>query len=88
MLPVLPDQIHARARRIAERAYELFEARGGADGCDLDDWLQAEREILAAEQPGLAEVALDLEPPVTPAAPDLAVLAEKPASPDIAVARR
>jgi len=29
---------------IARRAYELYEARGCAHGCDLDDWLQAERE--------------------------------------------
>jgi hypothetical protein len=31
--------------RIAMRAYELFLARGGADGGDFDDWLAAEREI-------------------------------------------
>ncbi|HEY2433189.1 MAG TPA: DUF2934 domain-containing protein [Vicinamibacterales bacterium] len=31
--------------RIAMRAYELFLARGGADGRDFDDWLAAEREL-------------------------------------------
>ena len=31
--------------RIASRAYELFVARGGADGQDLEDWLNAEREL-------------------------------------------
>jgi hypothetical protein len=31
--------------RIAHRAYELFMARGGADGQDLEDWLEAEREL-------------------------------------------
>jgi hypothetical protein len=31
--------------RIAMRAYELYLARGGADGGDFDDWLAAEREI-------------------------------------------
>jgi len=31
--------------RIAMRAYELYLARGGADGRDFDDWLAAEREI-------------------------------------------
>jgi hypothetical protein len=31
--------------RIAMRAYELFLARGGADGGDFDDWLAAEREL-------------------------------------------
>jgi Protein of unknown function (DUF2934) len=33
-------------RRIAGRAYQLYEARGRVDGFDLQDWLQAEREIL------------------------------------------
>ena len=28
------------------RAYELYEQRGGADGSELDDWIQAESEIL------------------------------------------
>lgn len=35
----------ARLERIARRARELYEARGGAHGRDLDDWLAAEREI-------------------------------------------
>lgn len=30
---------------IAERAYELYRSRGTGDGHDVDDWLQAEREI-------------------------------------------
>ena len=30
---------------IQERAYRLFEARCGQPGHELDDWLQAEREI-------------------------------------------
>jgi hypothetical protein len=30
---------------IAQRAYELYQARGGTHGADVDDWLQAEREI-------------------------------------------
>lgn len=32
-------------RRIARRAHELFLARGAGHGNDLEDWLQAEREI-------------------------------------------
>ena len=32
---------------IATRAYEIFLSRGGSDGHDLDDWLQAERELIA-----------------------------------------
>jgi Protein of unknown function (DUF2934) len=30
---------------IAERAYRLYCARGGQHGYDVDDWLQAEREL-------------------------------------------
>lgn len=30
---------------IACRAYELYESRGRTDGSDVDDWLQAEREL-------------------------------------------
>jgi hypothetical protein len=31
--------------QIRVRAYELFEQRGGEQGRDLDDWLQAEAEV-------------------------------------------
>ena len=31
--------------RVAMRAYELYLARGGADGGDFEDWLAAEREV-------------------------------------------
>lgn len=44
----------ARQARIAQRAYEIAEARGFGAGAELDDWLQAEREIDAqygAQQP-------------------------------------
>ena len=34
---------------IAARAHELYLARGRADGHDLDDWLQAERDLGALE---------------------------------------
>jgi hypothetical protein len=33
---------------IATRAYELFMARGGVHGSDLDDWLLAESELVRA----------------------------------------
>lgn len=38
-----------RDEEIAGRAYEIFLTRGAEHGRDLDDWLQAEREI--AERP-------------------------------------
>lgn len=31
--------------RVEQRAYELYEQRGRADGFDAQDWLQAEQEI-------------------------------------------
>ncbi len=31
---------------IADRAYSLFLRRGSAHGADLEDWLQAEQELL------------------------------------------
>jgi hypothetical protein len=33
---------------ISLRAYEIYQSRDGVPGCELDDWLQAEDEILAA----------------------------------------
>jgi hypothetical protein len=33
------------------RAYEIYLERGGIPGNDLDDWLQAERELDRAAQP-------------------------------------
>ena len=34
-----------RIERIAVRAFEIYEARGGEDGRDIDDWLRAEEEV-------------------------------------------
>ena len=33
---------------IRRRAYEIYLERGEQPGCDLDDWLQAERELQQA----------------------------------------
>lgn len=41
--PMSPE----RAKQIARRAYELAQRRGFTPGQELDDWLQAEREIEA-----------------------------------------
>ena len=30
---------------IARRAYEIYTARGGTHGYDIEDWLKAEREL-------------------------------------------
>lgn len=33
------------AEEIRKRAFEIHLERGGIHGCDLDDWLRAEREL-------------------------------------------
>ena len=35
----------SRMNRIARRAHEIYEARGGEHGKAMEDWLQAEREV-------------------------------------------
>jgi hypothetical protein len=37
---------------VARRAYELFEARGGEPGHDLEHWLDAERELIHTSAKG------------------------------------
>lgn len=37
-----PHRVEDQIRR---RAYELYEARGGEDGHEVEDWLKAEEEI-------------------------------------------
>ena len=41
-------------QEIRQRAYLLFEARGGEDGHELEDWLRAEEEIKGAKSNALA----------------------------------
>ncbi len=40
------DDLQKMHERVMRRAHELFEGRGKFLGKDLDDWLQAERELL------------------------------------------
>jgi hypothetical protein len=42
-----PVAVYPTQSEIARRAYEIYLARGGSHGCDLEDWLQAERELKA-----------------------------------------
>jgi len=51
-LTELGDAVH---NNIRERAYELFVARGGQHGHDLDDWFAAEKELSYAPLSELAE---------------------------------
>ena len=36
--------------QVRRRAYELYVQRGNESGSELDDWLQAEEEILQAQE--------------------------------------
>lgn len=53
MLYETREQIHERLlsdealrASISLRAYEIYEQRGCESGCELEDWLQAENEVL------------------------------------------
>ncbi|HXT86957.1 MAG TPA: DUF2934 domain-containing protein [Verrucomicrobiae bacterium] len=41
----IPRQEIPTRDQIAQRAYELYQQRGGQHGRDLEDWLTAEREL-------------------------------------------
>ena len=38
-------ETYVDAKAVAERAYQLYLARGGEDGHDLEDWVCAEQEL-------------------------------------------
>jgi hypothetical protein len=42
--------------RIRTRAYELYVLRGSVSGSELEDWLQAEEEVLAAQDRHIEEL--------------------------------
>jgi hypothetical protein len=46
---VAPEQLPIE-ERVRQRAYEIYQQRGGQDGSDMDDWLQAEDEMRVAEE--------------------------------------
>lgn len=55
-LATTPQPLHESAPEsnglrdhIATRAYALYKERGCQHGCDLQDWLDAEREILSRQ---------------------------------------
>ena len=46
--PEVPEEEQkngASSAEIRKRAFEIHIERGGIHGCDLDDWMQAEREL-------------------------------------------
>ena len=46
--PELPRLAEPRfeSDHVAQRAYERYEARGREDGRDMEDWFEAERELV------------------------------------------
>ena len=53
----LPVETLPLEERIQRRAYELYVQRGNRSGSELDDWLQAEEEILRAHNDALVDEA-------------------------------
>ena len=47
MTPIRADLSQEQYEKIAQRAYELAQRRGFAPGQEVEDWLQAEREVEA-----------------------------------------
>lgn len=44
--PTVQERIEAMTGSIRQRAFDLFQNRNGGNGSDLDDWLQAERDVV------------------------------------------
>jgi hypothetical protein len=64
---------------IAAKAYQIWEAAGQPQGCELKHWLQAERELSA----GQAKVSpVTAKPVQKPAAPNFQRPATEPAKPE------
>ena len=54
--PSAPTPIDLQSQ-IQRRAYELYEQRGCAHGHEVEDWFQAEREVLARQSQSKAQSA-------------------------------
>jgi hypothetical protein len=46
----LKQNATSRNERVSRRAYQRFEERGGEHGRDLEDWLEAERELMDLDE--------------------------------------
>lgn len=54
-LESLSDRMNEILDAVTHRAYEVFESNGSLHGRDLDDWFQAERELLQPVQLSVSE---------------------------------
>ena len=50
-----PNKSESREDMVRKRAYEIYERNGKQEGNELDDWLQAEIEVL--EEDAIKETA-------------------------------
>lgn len=55
------EDVQSLVERIRQRAYQLFENRGRSDGAALDDWLQAQDDLVLIPQSDLVETNGDYE---------------------------
>lgn len=53
--PSLLAELKSVADRIRERAFNIFQRRGSGDGMALDDWLEAERDLVLPTESDLTE---------------------------------
>jgi len=56
----LLGRIEAITDSIRQRAFDIFQSRGAANGSDVDDWLQAERDLVWSPASELVEDEKDL----------------------------
>ena len=49
------DQVRSITESIQQRAFDLFQGRGGQQGSDVDDWLRAERDVVWSPASELVE---------------------------------
>lgn len=53
--PALLQRMTEIAEKVRRRAFEIFENHGRADGRSLDNWLQAERDLIQSPETELLE---------------------------------
>src|SRR2546421_10389889 len=51
----LSEEMESISQKIRKRAHEIFRMRGGTPGHELDDWLQAERQLMWLPQTEMRE---------------------------------
>jgi hypothetical protein len=61
-------QQHTSRDQIAELAYQIWEQRGRPHGCDVEFWLEAERQILLNSKPSRQPLAVSVRTPEAVAA--------------------